>query len=278
LINNYPKILLIIFLIFASSLQAQRRDLVSPEPDNIDVKIFRAINNSQSGFLNTVVPVTDKSILFTSTLVPATLFAVSRAKNNYYDENSSVLLILTEGLSAGITFGIKNIFRRERPFAILSNVHYNKSKFLLDRYSFPSGHSAMTFSMATSLTLRYPDKPVLISGLFLYSTVVSLGRIYLGVHYPSDVLAGMLIGSGSAAIIYSLRKEIIKGKNNLFNESGRVDANQKTVSGTLILTSFIASDVLNFILGGIRSKFIEKSKLGVDLRGYENRINVSYGF
>jgi membrane-associated phospholipid phosphatase len=270
--------ILFFLLLINISLFAQRRDLVSVDPDNIDVKLFRTLNNMQCGFLNTIIPVTDKSILFTSTLVPATLFAVSRANNNYYDENSSVLLALSEGLSAGITFGIKNIFRRERPFETLSNVHYNKSKFLLDRYSFPSGHSAMSFSMATSLTLRYPDKPMLISGLFLYSTVVSLGRIYLGVHYPSDVLAGMLIGSGSAAIIYSLRKEIIKGKNNLFRESGREDVNQKSVSGALILTSLIASDVLNYFIGGVKSKFIEKSKIGFDLRGYENRFNVSYGF
>ena len=276
--KNYPKIFLLIFLLFTSSLHAQRRDLVKPDPDNIDVKIFRTINNNQCGFLNTIIPVTDKSILFTSTLIPATLFTVSRANDSYYDENSSVLLALSEGLSAGIAFGLKNIFKRERPFATLSNVNYYKSKFLLDRYSFPSGHSAMSFSMATSLTLRYPNKPLLISGLFLYSTVVSLGRIYLGVHYPTDVLAGMLIGSGSAAIIYSLRKEIIKGKNNLFRESGREDVNQKSVSGTLILTSFIASDVLNYFIGGIKNSFLAKSNIGLDLRGYENRLSLSYGF
>jgi membrane-associated phospholipid phosphatase len=274
------KIFLVIFLFIFSSLFAQRRDLVphNLDPDNIDVKIFRAINNSQSQFLNKIVPVTDKSILLTSTLVPATLFAVSRAKDNYYDENSSVLMGLSEGLSAGLTFGLKNIFKRDRPFAVLSNVHYNKEKFLLDRYSFPSGHTSMSFSMATSLTLRYPDKPVLIASLYLYSTVVSLGRIYLGVHYPSDVLGGMLIGSGSAVIIHSLRKEIIEGKNNLFREKGREDVNQKSVSTTLIFTSFIVSDVLNFVLGKLDNNIFNPKNIRFDLNGFENNIKIRYNF
>lgn len=277
---NYGKIFLIIFLFIFSSLQAQRRDLLpdKSDPDNIDVKIFRTINNSQCGILNTVIPITDKSILFTSILVPATLFGVSRTNDNYYDENSSVLLALSEGLSSGIVFGMKNIIKRERPYKTLTNVHYNKSKFLLDRYSFPSGHSAMSFSMATSLTLRYPDKPILITGLYFYSTLISFGRIFLGVHYPSDVLTGMLVGSGSAVIVHSLRKEIIDGKNNLFREKGREDANQKSVSTPLVFTSFIATDILSFIIKKIDNIILNSSKIGFDLRGYENNLNFKYRF
>lgn len=271
-------IFFIIFLVFTSSLQAQRRDLlpVKPDPDNIDVKLFRTINNHQCGFLNTVIPVTDKSVLFTSTLVPATLFGVSRANDNYYDENSSILLALSEGLSAGITFGLKNIVMRERPFAVLQNANYDRSRFLLDKYSFPSGHSAMSFAMATSLTLRYPDKPVLISGLYLYSTIISFGRIYLGVHYPSDVLAGMLIGSGSAVIVYSLRKEIINVKNDLFREKGREDVNKKSISTPLILLSLIGTDIINYFISN--GKISNPANIGFDLNGYSNKVKFEYNF
>jgi undecaprenyl-diphosphatase len=274
------KIFFILFLIITSSLNAQRRDLIplKPDPDNIDVKIFRAINNSRCRFLNTVIPITDKSILFTSTLTPAILFGVSRANYNYYDENSSVLLALSEGLSAGLTFGLKNIVRRERPYKTLSNVYYDKSKFLMDRYSFPSGHSSMSFAMATSLTLRYSDKPILISGVYLYSTIISLGRIYLGVHYPSDVLVGILIGSGSAVIVHSLRKEIIEGKNNLFREKGREDAKQETVSTPLVLLSLVATDVAKYFIGNTHSKILHSTNLGFDLNGYDNKIRVNYNF
>lgn len=274
------KIFFIAFLVFTTSLNAQRRDLLPLKPDreNLDVKIFRSINNSRCGFLDAVIPVTDKSILFTSILVPATLFGVSRTNSNYYDENSTVLLSLSEGLSAGLTFGLKNIVKRERPYKTLANVNYDGSKFLLDRYSFPSGHSSLSFAMATSLTLRYPEKPVLISGLYLYSTAVSLGRIYLGVHYPSDVFAGMLIGSGSALIVHSLRKEIIKGKNNLFRESNREDANEESISTALIFTSFIATDIINSILEKAINKINNPYIIGLDFRGYENSFRINYNF
>ncbi|MCX6165687.1 MAG: phosphatase PAP2 family protein [Ignavibacteriae bacterium] len=274
------KIFFILFLLFTSSLNAQRRDLLpkKPDPNNIDVKVFRAINNSRCKFLNTVIPISSNSIYFTSTLIPATLFGVSRANNNYYDENSSVLLALSEGLSAGIVFGMKNIYKRERPYKSLSNVHYNASNLPSDRYSFPSGHTSMSFSMATSLTLRYPDKPLLITGLYLYSTVVSLGRIYLGVHYPSDVLAGMLIGSGSAVIVYSLRKEIIEGKNNLFKEKGREDVNQKSVEAPLILLSLIGTDVVNYFIGSTHSKILNYTKFNFDLNGNENKLLLKVDF
>jgi undecaprenyl-diphosphatase len=274
---RYYKIFLILFLIFTSTASAQRRDLVSKtyDPDNLDVKLFRTINNSQCGFLSTVIPITDKSVLFTSTFTPAILFGVSKANNNYYDENSSVLMALSEGLSSGITFGLKNIVKRERPYKVLSNVNYDGSKFLLDRYSFPSGHSAISFAMATSLTLRYPDKPVLITGVYLYSTIISLGRIYLGVHYPSDVLAGLLIGSGTAAIVHSLRKDIIEAKNNLFREKGREDVNEKSVSTPLILLSLIGSDVVNYIIGINGNKSL---KIGFDATSYANNLRLNINF
>jgi hypothetical protein len=59
----------------------------------------------------------------------------------------------------------------------------------------------------------------------------------------------MLIGAGSAALIYSLRKEIIKGKNSLFNEKNRPDSNDETLSAPAILGLTIGADVLNRLIG-----------------------------
>jgi membrane-associated phospholipid phosphatase len=100
--------------------------------------------------------------------------------------------------------------------------------------------------MATSLTLRYPDKPVVIVISYLYAAITGYGRMYLGVHYPSDVLGGMIIGSGSAALVYSLRKEIIDLKNNVFNEKNRPDNNgMNQLSAPVILGLTIGADLLN---------------------------------
>jgi undecaprenyl-diphosphatase len=244
--------LICLILISSTSLYPQGfRELDSSvtKEYNIDINIFRALNNTRCGFSNTVIPITDKSVLPVSIALPLGLSGISRINNNYYDENSGVLLFLSEITGAGAAFGIKQIFRRERPFITLEKVYYNKYNSPTDRYSFPSGHTATAFSLAMTLTLRYPDKPAVIAVSYLYAAIVGYGRIYLGVHYPSDVLGGMIIGSGSAALVYSLRKEIIDLKNNLFNEKYRPDSNNaKELSTPVILGLTVGADLLNNLI------------------------------
>lgn len=248
------RIYLLISLLIISSPSVNSQgfrelDSVITKESNFDVNVFRAINNSRCGFSNKVIPVTDKSVLPLSIALPLGLSGISRINNNYYDENSGVLLLLSEITGTGVTYGIKQIFKRERPFVTLDKVYYNKYNSPTDRYAFPSGHTATAFSIATSLTLRYPDKPAIIAVSYLYAAIVGYGRIYLGVHYPSDVLGGMIIGSGSAALVYSLRKEIIDIKNNLYNEKYRPDNNNaRELSAPVILGLTVGADLLNNII------------------------------
>lgn len=249
LIINFLILLLISQISYSQGFRELETIDSSISQNNIDINIFRAVNNFRGEFLNTVIPVTDKSVLPLSIALPVGIAGISRINEHYYDENSGVLLLLSEITSAGITLGMKQLFKRERPFVTLKNVHYNKYNSPTDRYSFPSGHTATAFSMATSLTLRYPDKPVIIVISYLYAAITGYGRIYLGVHYPSDVLGGMLIGSGSAALVYSLRKEILDFKNNVFNEINRPDSNRKeNLSTPVILGLTIGADLLNSLI------------------------------
>ncbi|HEY5534436.1 MAG TPA: phosphatase PAP2 family protein [Ignavibacteria bacterium] len=269
-------------IIFFSSVNIQysySQDTTNyKEPSNLDVSIFRAINNSRTNIFDKIIFITDKSILPVSILTPPILFTVSRINKNYYDENSSVLCALSEATSVAFTYGIKILVKRPRPFVVLKDVKRNKDDLAFtDPYSFPSNHTSTAFSIATSLTLRYPDKPLLITGLYLYSTVIALGRIYLGVHYPTDVLGGMLIGAGSAVLIHSLRKEIISGKNSLFNERGREDKNSNSNLSSLILLSFVTSDVVNYFLTNSDSKFLNKVRMDLSNSDYY-KINLSYQF
>jgi undecaprenyl-diphosphatase len=88
---------------------------------------------------------------------------------------------------------IKSKTTRLRPFEALPGI-----KNLIDapdRYSFPSGHTAAAFIMAMVIGHGIP---ILIIPLVIWASLVGLSRIYLGVHYPTDVLAGMMIGIGAA--------------------------------------------------------------------------------
>jgi len=234
--------------VFSQGFRGIKSDTAYTEPQNIDVSLFRAINNGRNGFSSTVIPYFDKSLLPVSLALPIGFAGLSRANKNYYDENSAVLLGLSEITGTLLTAGIKYAVKRERPYVTLRDVYVKKDNSPTDRYSFPSGHTSMAFSIATLLTLRYPDKPAIIAGSFLYAGLIGYGRIYLGVHYPSDVLGGMLVGAGSAALIYSLRKEIIKGKNSLFNEKNRPDSNSEPLSAPAVLGLTIGADLLNQLI------------------------------
>jgi len=66
-------------------------------------------------------------------------------------------------------------------------------------WSFPSGHAAGSFAVATFVALRaraYTDKPwIVVVVMYVYAAIVALSRPVLGVHYPSDIVAGAVLGS-----------------------------------------------------------------------------------
>ncbi|MBS1518269.1 MAG: phosphatase PAP2 family protein [Bacteroidetes bacterium] len=254
------------------------RDTSKYSERNIDVRIFRTFNNINSRFVNSLISISNESIIPVSVAAPVGLYTVARINGNYYDESSAVLLALSEFTSLSVTQILKSTVKRDRPFRKLNNVYLSDTSSVAGTYSFPSGHSSESFSIATLLTLRYPDKPGLIIGLYSYAAVVSLGRIYWGVHYPSDVLTGMLIGAGSAALIYSLRKPIIKAKNDLFNQNERTDSYDPGIAPAAMLVSLAAADFINHFLKNSGSTLLKNSAVSLDLNSSISRINYSVGF
>lgn len=253
-------------------------DTTKYNENSIDVKVFRFFNNINSSFVNSLVNITNNSIIPVGIGTPLIMYVTSRVNENSYDENSSVLLGLSEVTNSIFTQGIKHIVKRKRPSRTLSNVLLNDTNYEKNTYSFPSGHASASFTIATSLTLRYPDDPVLITGLYTYATLVSLGRIYWGVHYPSDILTGMLIGAGSAALIYSLRSPIIDSKNSFFNQEDRTDDSQSKLNTPVLLLSLAATDFINYYFSKSGNKVLKNSSLNFSSSGKSNNLNYNFNF
>ena len=73
-------------------------------------------------------------------------------------------------------------------------------------YSFPSGHTAASFSIATTIALNMPRLAIFV---FVIAIIVGISRVYLGVHYPTDVAAGIILGTLPALLVHYKFIEIV---------------------------------------------------------------------
>lgn len=160
---------------------------------------FRFITNSVSP-LSIVTPI----IIFSAGLVKKD--SILKSKGIYIGETILVGTLFSTALKYSVN--------RDRPFVTYPIIEKATSG---GSPSFPSAHTSEAFATATSLSIAFP-KCYVIAPAFLWACAVGYSRMDLGVHYPSDVLAGAIVGSGSAFLTYKLNKWINKKRKHRRNE------------------------------------------------------------
>lgn len=181
---------------------------INVSAQNADINILKSINASGSNFKNDFFKTTSNSVAIINIAAPVSLFTASLIKHDKNLQKQSLYMAGGYLLSTAVTQGLKRIVKRDRPFEkypfIIQRIH-------TDSYSFPSGHSSSAFNTATSLSIVFPKWYVIVPS-YAWAAAVAYGRMYQGVHYPSDVLAGAVIGAGSAWLSFKIQHWIDKKK------------------------------------------------------------------
>ena len=199
----------------------------------LELILFKWINKSWSNsffdiFMPLITHMADKKIVF------IWLFSISVFIGFYYTgkiEKSickkerffkmfkififfSLFTSVIYGINGGIIVAFKNIFLRLRPY-VLNKVILRASSIeiaeLSENHSFFSGHASNAFMVATMILLMFKPK---VRNILFYSlaVLIALSRVYLGIHFLSDVIVGAIIGITSTFLLFKLYNKCLKKK------------------------------------------------------------------
>ena len=178
---------LIVFLLFMGHCSfAQHADIDLLKDINLNRN--KALDNGMAALTNTVYPV--------SAALPISELIAGYARHDSQLIARGWTTVAAVGTNFIVTFGLKYGVDRTRPYITypeLQPYKHNKDA------SFPSGHTSFSFNAATSLTLLFPKWYVAVPA-YAWASCVGYSRMYLGMHYPTDVLAGAIVGVGTAIL------------------------------------------------------------------------------
>ena len=202
----------LLVLLAAAPVAAQEaaRDTLPPQTEAVDVRVFRSVYDVEAPAFVGAVRVVNESAY--PVYLGAAPLAGAVAVASDADLDPALRLAVAEGGAVALTFAIKQLVRRPRPYVALTGVTARDRGHLgddiFDPFSFPSGHTSMAFAVATSLSLSYPEWYVAGPAL-AWAGTMGLARIWHGVHYPSDVLVGAGVGAGSAILVHALFPDVL---------------------------------------------------------------------
>ena len=178
-------LLTVAFFVFSTELKGQN-------VTNADIALLKSIHQSSS------IPVSQfisNSTTYFAASAPLIMGVTALIEKDDALLKNALYVAASLGVDGVLTYGLKRAIARPRPYSTYPQ--WISPSTPESSLSFPSGHTSLAFVTATALSLKYP-KWYVIAPTYLWAASVGYSRMNLGVHYPTDVLAGALLGAGSA--------------------------------------------------------------------------------
>ena len=189
------KIIFLFFLFITNNLIAQ----------NFDINALKKINVERNKKFDGTMEFISNSEYVVGIATPLSVCAVGIANKDSKILQKGINMSLAVIANTGATYILKRIVNRDRPAQTYPLIiqPLSNEKF----HSFPSGHTSNAFCTATSLSLNFRKWYVIVPS-YLWATTVGYSRMHMGVHYPTDVMAGAVLGAGSAWVTYQANKKL----------------------------------------------------------------------
>lgn len=171
----------------------------------IDTSLFYFINNTmQNSLFDRIMPVITDIHYWKIVILIVWLALI--VKGGKKGRVAAILVIVVVGFSdLLIAQVIKPIVARVRPCNVLPHVHLLVGCGSLESYSFPSSHASNIFAAASFFGYKYKR---LVAAFITIAVLVAYSRVYVGVHYPFDVIGGAVVGVVCAWIVLILERRV----------------------------------------------------------------------
>ncbi len=172
---------------------------------NADINLLREINVGRNKNLDGSFEFLSNTTFYVVVGTPVIITATGLILKDKQTIKKGLLTSSSIVVNELLTLSLKYSIKRTRPYKAYPDIDNQADE---SDASFPSGHTSNSFALATSLSMDFP-KWYVIAPSYLWAGSVGYSRMHLGVHYPTDVLAGALIGTGSAILCSVVNKRFL---------------------------------------------------------------------
>lgn len=184
--------------------------------ESIDIEIFKMLNAHYNAYFDQFMWLVSSRLAWIP-MCFALLWVIFR--NNWRNGVAALIFIaititLCDQIASGI---IKHAVERLRPSRTeeLMSIVHTVNGYIGGKYGFVSSHAANSFGVAMLLSLLIKDK-VFTWLMFAWALILSYSRIYLGVHFPGDILGGFVVGFVVVAVLYKIYRKLLTTKARLY--------------------------------------------------------------